>query len=563
MNLKDIDNWMDPVILKRGREYRINGHIVSLEEMDDGEYHAEVEGSELYTVKIRIDSNGEVEYWECNCPYDMGEVCKHQAAVFLELRAGLAAAKSKRKTTEKVNLSDQLAALNKEQLIDLLLGYAHDYGEVKQRLILHFTKPDGKQEMKQLVKLIRTYIKKNSERSGFVSYRNVPHAVTGAEMAMEKAWESQQAGDAVRAVTISFCVLHEMEELLQSCDDSGGYVGGIIHQCLNVVRDTVSEKDPISSKNRRELFLILLNEAQYTGFEGWEEWQLSILESAVHLVDGVNARQEWEQCVAILEERKVNHSGFHTYYGENIALMRYRLIQLYEGATNAADFLQANMEYSSFRRLAITGAMEQERYDDALRIIEEGELQDTRKGFPGLVDQWKKLRYEVYGLTNQLEHQCRLAEEFAVNGEHSYYLLLKELITPEVWPDVYERILAQLEEGGHGWRSSSLYTRLLVEENETNRLLEYVRRHRYLIMEYYPHLIADFPETVYELFEKYIEQSAADSSNRKEYQKVCKIIGEMKKAGGVQRAKDTVVRLRERYPNRPAFLDELQKIRLS
>jgi hypothetical protein len=46
---------------------------------------AEVEGSDLYTVEIKLN-NGEIVSWECDCPYDYGDICKHVVAVLLYIR---------------------------------------------------------------------------------------------------------------------------------------------------------------------------------------------------------------------------------------------------------------------------------------------------------------------------------------------------------------------------------------------------------------------------------------------------------------------------------------------
>ncbi|KIL37648.1 hypothetical protein SD71_03355 [Cohnella kolymensis] len=130
---------------------------------------------------------------------------------------------------DQLHLADQLAQLNKQQLIDLLLLYARDFEQVEQRLTLHFIQPTGADELKQSKALIRSYIKQSSDRHGFVSYRNVSYAITGAEMVLQKALQVVDQGNALRTINISFCVLHEMERLLQCSDDSNGYVGDLLH----------------------------------------------------------------------------------------------------------------------------------------------------------------------------------------------------------------------------------------------------------------------------------------------------------------------------------------------
>lgn len=58
------------------------------------------------------------------------------------------------------------------------------------------------------------------------------------------------------------------------------------------------------------------------------------------------------------------------------------------------------------------------------------------------------------------------------------------------------------------------------------------------------------------LFVRYIEEAAARSDSRKDYQRVCAIIRKLKKAGGKEQAARIKQKLLAAYPKRPAFQDE-------
>ena len=62
------------------------------------------------------------------------------------------------------------------------------------------------------------------------------------------------------------------------------------------------------------------------------------------------------------------------------------------------------------------------------------------------------------------------------------------------------------------------------------------------------------------MFLKYIEQAAARASNRRDYQRVCAIIRNLKKAGGKDQALEIKQKLFINYANRPAFRDELARV---
>jgi hypothetical protein len=74
---------------------------------------------------------------------------------------------------------------------------------IEERLTLYFIKPDITEELKHFKKLIRSYVKQSSDRGGFVSYRNVPSALTGAEMVLENAVEQVTDGHVLRGIKIS------------------------------------------------------------------------------------------------------------------------------------------------------------------------------------------------------------------------------------------------------------------------------------------------------------------------------------------------------------------------
>lgn len=85
MNLNNFESYIDKKILARGYDYFENDCVSSIEEIDDN-YKAEVEGTDLYTVEVELDDKANIIDTQCDYPYDMGEYCKHQVAVFLTLR---------------------------------------------------------------------------------------------------------------------------------------------------------------------------------------------------------------------------------------------------------------------------------------------------------------------------------------------------------------------------------------------------------------------------------------------------------------------------------------------
>lgn len=126
---------------------------------------------------------------------------------------------------------------------------------------------------------------------------------------------------------------------------------------------------------------------------------------------------------------------------------------------------------------------------------------------------------------NSVELPC-----FIRNGSFEYYKELKNTYATNEWPSVYPKIIFLLENQKKTYQD--VYTRILIEEGEKQKLLEYVKGSPSSVETFYKHLIPEFKEEIYTLFLQYIEQSAARAGNRKDYQGVCALIRNLVKAGG-------------------------------
>ena len=93
MTLENFEEQIGDVMLGRGYDYFTNKHVDDLEEIEPGVWTAEVQGTEIYLITIKLEKN-EIIDWACDCPYD-GEICKHVVAVLYELTRTLKTSKTK------------------------------------------------------------------------------------------------------------------------------------------------------------------------------------------------------------------------------------------------------------------------------------------------------------------------------------------------------------------------------------------------------------------------------------------------------------------------------------
>jgi len=306
-----------------------------------------------------------------------------------------------------------------------------------------------------------------------------------------------------------------------------------------------------------KIFRRLLEEIHQPYYDGWSDWQLALLEAAGAMIESEEMQHQWDDTVdSILAPTSERHWP-RRYADERVAVLRYGQILKRLGEEQAKAYMYEQIHFPEIREIAIRAALEQGDAEEAIRLAEAGEVQD--QGQPGLAYRWKKYRYEAYQRTGQFERQRKLGMELIVSGEYAYYQSVKDTFSDEgEWSLYLQEMLDRFERSPRGEQT---YSRILVEEKMFVRLLEHVRKVPYRIESFYEHLLPHYPEEVKALFVNYIESRADESSDRRDYADVCRIIRMLQKIGGKQEAFNVTQKLLAKFPRRPAFREELGKIR--
>ncbi|MEH7246845.1 hypothetical protein V7114_08710 [Neobacillus niacini] len=200
--------------------------------------------------------------------------------------------------------------------------------------------------------------------------------------------------------------------------------------------------------------------------------------------------------------------------------------------------------------------LQEKNFHKVIEVAEKGETQDLQ--YPGLITNWKKYRYTAYKFLSLKEEQQRLAKELLFAGNFEYYQDLKEL-AKESQGELYTNIKAELK-SKKGW-NNRIFLRLIEEENDLEEILAFVRDNPRYIENYAEKLVKPFKEDVIEIYKGLIHSAASTSSNRRDYQGVCQIIKRYKKIAGKQKQEEVINELNGLYKKRPAFIDELGKIK--
>lgn len=445
------------------------------------------------------------------------------------------------------DLQSILLNLPKEKVISILLDLADEDPNIEKRLLFQFA--ENQDEIASSKKLIKEYIRKAKDR-GFIPWNRVNYALQGAEMVLQKAEEKITLGETEAAVSLGIVVLANAIDMLQFADDSNGSVGDIIRNSYYVIDHAIDTNfDNLDAAKQKKLFQMIVKEASHKRYNDWSESRVELLKVCVYFCNNNDLRAKLESQVDSLME----HAD-RDYEMKELKLLQLGIIEQCEDQESAEKFIYENIHISDFREKAIECEMEKGNYEKVISLCLEGE---SEKKWPGLVKQWKKYRFQAYEHLGNVEKQREIAKELLFDDDFKFYAKLKELYPVAEWKDVLNGILEELPK--RSW--SNTYLSIILEERLTEHILEYCNKNKSYITDLYPYLIKHYPEEVNRLFIKYILEAAEEASDRKKYKNVCQIIKTYKQVCGADHAERLIYELKEEYKRRPAFLEELGKIK--
>ncbi|OUL08691.1 hypothetical protein B0533_07260 [Sedimentibacter sp. SX930] len=556
MNISNFQKYINDTILGRGYDYYVGGQVDEEYVRKGDTYIFRVEGREAYEVSVELDDSGEIIHAECDCPYDLGPICKHKAAVFFQLAEiinnGDVKWDARQSPTELPGIKEVLNKLPKEELIRIIMEIVPKNKTLEESLILRYSDGNNEQELKQVTKLIRRIVNKYAGRGGFIAYGEISDYVDEMVGILEKA---RNTADSLLALEIIILVLHEAMEAFQYTDDSDGEIGGLASDCIEVMEELVLVEKISDSSSNQKLFNRLLEDSDDHAYDDWQEYTIDILRLCAEVADTEALRVLLRaRVMAYLD--KSDTDGFSTYYAAPLLQILHRLIVVYGTDAEALQFEEENSAHASFREMLIERAKKENNFEKVISLAIDGEKQDDY--YAGRKPKWKEIRYDAYKKLSLKDEQARLAKEMLFDGHFEYYQELKDLNTGDE-KEFYDELKAKLKKDTR-WQAKSMYINLIEQEEDTDEVMAYVRENPQYIARYAELLKDHYADEVDVLYSNHIRSAAHSSSKRSAYQDVCSLIRRYKNIAGKANAAELVNELLVLYKKKRAFVDELSKL---
>lgn len=547
MKLNTFEQQFEAQIVKRGQRYFKEGNVINLEQISETNWQADVMGSDDYIVDIVINEQGEITYIECDCPYGNG--CKHAVATLYAIQAQLKMASPAKK---KLALPKLLQEITKEQLIELILSVGKNHRAFLRELELEITPTENEVEL--ATKIIVHHLQQAQERrTGFIKWGQTLKAIKGIELIHTRIQEHIDGQHYFIAIDLAELCMHYGLEALQYSDDSDGDIGGVVEDSIELLHHAIDEAAPNWNTAQKaealaKMRAIILKEE----LQDWSDWRIELLYACLPLCTDATIEQQFLSLVQAVE----NHSGagwYAHYIAKQVEKLKYKLQTSKLTDQQAEQFLDQHPDDWELRERLIQAAMAQQQFEKVLQLAKQGmQLEKKRPIFGANWLEYTFIAHEALG--HQLE-MCQIAEQLLLAGNIDYFERLKEFFTPEEWRIKREDLFNALEK-----RQSYLYEKIIVNEQQTERILKLCQKNPFSITQHYSHLVGKFDQEVMQIFVDYITSEAAVANNRSHYKNVCRIIRTMSKAGYQQQVGELVAELKVKYARRPAFVDELNQV---
>ena len=562
--LDQFEQLIDEKILQRGSDYFQKGRVHDLEEVSPHNYEAIVEGSEDYLVELTLKNDVVTDY-SCDCPYDMGPVCKHVAAVIFALQEDkLGLTKKTAKTKHKTKSPAKKQKSPAEQLKELLNKASVD--ELKELIskeasrnmmfrnhvmtsLEHYNDNISKEFYRNQV---RTMIKSAMGRYDYLDWNGAMKLGGSVLELLALASRHVERKAYEKAACICFAVIEEMFEPLESADDSGGYISSCIDEAMNVLGDMAACCDSVET--RQMISNYCADAFEKATFEGFD-WHTTLLFIAA---DFAVTDADFDRIMTLADSPKLSE-----YDNEMTQMLKYETILKRRGEDIALQFLELHLENPRLRKEAINIAFANHDYNKAIKLAEDG-VKLYSKNKPGLAGDF----YESLLKIAQAKHDTPKIIEYAryllienFRHEQDYCQILKENVNPDEWNAFFDKLIQDIKTQKR-WYAIDQVASLYIREKQIDKLWEMVKTDKTLTtLERYDTCCAkDYPKEIADLYSYLILKYLENNVSRNHYHTACRYIIRMRKYGEKGRADQLVEKLRALYPRRPALMDELNMI---
>ncbi len=563
-----LDNFQDTIdnsIVQRGWRYFNDGLVHNLRQFD-ATWTATVYGSAEYAVEITIDANTIISTL-CDCPYDWGSYCKHTVAVLYAIRGDLQSdsPKAKRPSGE---VRELVEGLSHTELVEIVMQQVKKDRALGNQLRLQYGQsPPAKQTY---AAIISDVINSHSDR-GFLDYSGSRRAGRTVWEVISQAVAQLDVGESAKAIPILQAVIETVAPVLEQADDSSGDLGSSLEEAIGLLEKVAQDG---TDDEKRQIFDYALQEAFERRHQGFDNnWTL------LHVAGEIATPQDREiffaACDRMVETATKRYRSISTfppinrdddwhlrYTQERAQRLKQEFMQRVGDSPQAIEaFLLENKHLDDSRKRLIDLYIEQERYAEAQDLCNAGIKAAEDNRYRGLVIQYRELLLVIARKQDDTPTVITLAESLFINSaDFNHYETLKDVIPQAEWAQYVEKLITKLSPRYREW-GSSVIGEIYRRESMWERLRDYVLANGiHTLQAFRTDIEQRYPESAVAIYKETVYNGLKQSSSRDVYHQMTDYLRRIKQLGQPELAHQIAADLKQKYNNRPAMIDELNRL---
>ncbi len=551
-----IRNVVDSAVFDRGEGYFEDGLVHNLFLVQSDLLEAQVRGSAKYRVRL-IKQNGSV-LGDCNCPYghEYGGPCKHIVAVLLEAMEQGGWSSDKKLPLDQVQ-DDWLDNVPIKDLRDFIRKRMHSDVDLRYSLESQF-KPASTEELveRYMDQFLHNY-EEASNRYDYIDYEGSYELSDKLSVLFNDLAVDFEQGNREGAIEASFKLFSEpLDEALGACDDSGGWIGDAISDGIENFRRWLGEA-PKDKALAEQLWRVLKELFKRDVLSDLDPEWLGMLETLAEIKNDPNS------ILSLVDEeiRQLEQAEKYGWRRESLILVKAKKLKVLGRDKEREEWLRAHLSIDSVRELVVDELIAKERWDEALRMVENAVPLDEQEHF-GWSRVWQSKKLEILERSGDESLVATHLQRLIVKGIDAWknYLKLKNMKGGcQEWSDLVDGLVRKLREKS---RDKRIVLEIFKEERRFNDLLDSLKGAHYRAIHNYIHELMQVDASfVAERAVSFFRERVYHTAPRSEYQRLANELKELADRGAKDIALGIIAEFQDKYPKRPAMLEELENVR--
>lgn len=479
-------------------------------------------------------------------------------------------------TMEDISFQDFLEKISAVEFREFIYLKALMNSDLKSEVLVYFSEKDDSIDLEDKYRsLIQSLINKYGDR-GFITYKRAFDISTEINSLIENGYSFAKKREYQKAFKVAKALLLPTTELVEHTDDSGDCIGGCIDYIIELIALIAKEGMDVNDLPQ-EMVDFLSTELPNKLYFSYGPYGNDLFDIFQSLSIQLKKTDEYLDFIS-KQLTKLNQSK-DEYEIKHLKIRQIEFCKEIGRMNEAKDLISKNMDLVEVRKEEVDKLISLKEFQSAKKLIREGIEIAEAKNHAGTVIDWQKdlLQIAVFDMDlHSIRTICKtLSFDRALN--RTYYAQWKSTFPTEEWKSViedtiaerttevtaeYKRLFRNLNNLNHALLRE--LGPIFIEEKYWDRLLNLVQKVRNLktVLEYHPFLYAHFPDALIEMYVPMFLKKGETANDRSGY---ADLVRQMKKVindipSGSAQIKAVAQQLREKFPRRPAMLDELSRL---